>query len=483
MTLNKNEIEHVLAEIGPVLLGGWIQKIEQPTDSTVIFHVRVPGQTHRLLISCRPETARLHLTQRSLPNPPTPPAFCRFLRAHLQGARIDDIHQIPNDRIIEITCTSRHGPRTVVCELTGKHADVLVLDADRRVLHSLFNHRNRMGHPYVHPTPVRRQNEPYESQPIRFVGGENVSMSSAIDVYYSEKESTLTKEHAEQSRLHTLKQAIKKEQRRIDAWQEDLTRAARYRDYARYGELIKANLGAITKGIDRVTVTDYFDEHLQEITIPLDPVKSPHDNMVEYFKKHRKYLAAERELIPRIEQAMRQVAQYQDELRAIAAGAWTPPSSSDSRAVSRMHAHQAALPMSGTKRSGPFRRFLSFDGLPIFVGRNARENDELTFGVAQSDDLWFHARGVPGSHVVVRLGKGAEAPPETVRDAAALALLYSDLKKSGNGEVIYTRRKWVRKAKSLAPGSVLVSRERSLFVRLDQKRLDRLKTQSFAEER
>lgn len=483
MTLNKTEIESVLAEIAPAIRDGWIQKIEQPTDSMVIFHVRVPGQTHRLLISCRPETTRLHLTQRSFSNPPTPLPFCRFLRAHVQGARINDIRQIPNDRIIEMTCTSRHGVRTVVCELTGKHADVLVLDADRRVLHGLFNYRNLVGHPYIHPAPVRRQNGPYESQPIRFIGEENVSISSAIDAYYSEKESALTREHAKEARLRTLKQAVKKEQRRIDAWREDLARAARYRDYARYGELIKANLGTITKGVDAVTVTDYFDEHLQEITIPLDPVKSPHDNMVEYFKKHRKYLAAERELNPRIEQAMRKVAQYQDELRAIAAGAWIPPSSSDSRAVSGVHTHHAALPTYGTKRNGPFRRFLSFDGLPIFVGRNARENDELTFGVARSDDLWFHARGVPGSHVVVRLGKGAEAPPETVHDAAVLALLYSDLKKSGHGEVIYTKRKWVKKAKSLAPGSVIVSQERSLFVRLDQKRLDRLKTRSFAEER
>jgi predicted ribosome quality control (RQC) complex YloA/Tae2 family protein len=212
-------------------------------------------------------------------------------------------------------------------------------------------------------------------------------------------------------------------------------------------------------------------------------MKSPQDNMAEYFKKHRKYLAAERELNPRIEQAMRKVAQYQDELRAIEAGTWTPPSTPTPRAVSTGQAHHLLSPRSGAKSSGPFRRFLSFDGLPIFVGRNARENDELTFGVARSEDLWLHARGVPGSHVVVRLEKGADPPAETVRDAATLALLYSDLKKSGKGEVIYTRRKWVKKAKGLAPGAVIVSQERSLSVRLDQKRLERLKTRSPAEER
>jgi predicted ribosome quality control (RQC) complex YloA/Tae2 family protein len=121
---------------------------------------------------------------------------------------------------------------------------------------------------------------------------------------------------------------------------------------------------------------------------------------------------------------------------------------------------------------------MSVDGLPMFVGRNARENEELTFRLAKSDDLWLHARGAPGSHVVVRLAKGADPPPETLRDAATLALFYSDLKKSGKGEVIYTRRKWVKAAKKQAPGAVLVTHEQSIHVHLDRKRLDSLKARS-----
>lgn len=125
---------------------------------------------------------------------------------------------------------------------------------------------------------------------------------------------------------------------------------------------------------------------------------------------------------------------------------------------------------------GPFRRFVSSDGHLILVGRNARENDDLTFGLAKSEDLWLHARGTPGSHVVVRLDKGTDPPPETIRDAATLALLYSDLKKSGKGDVIYTRRKWVKKAKGQAPGAVTVTQEKSLYVTLDKPRLDALKS-------
>ena len=83
---------------------------------------------------------------------------------------------------------------------------------------------------------------------------------------------------------------------------------------------------------------------------------------------------------------------------------------------------------------------------------------------------------MPGSHVIVRLDKGTEPPPETIRDAATLALLYSDLKKSGKGDVIYTRRKWVKKAKGQAAGAVTVTQEKSIYVTLDRPRLDALKS-------
>jgi predicted ribosome quality control (RQC) complex YloA/Tae2 family protein len=266
----------------------------------------------------------------------------------------------------------------------------------------------------------------------------------------------------------------------IEAWRYDLSKASAYLDYARYGELIKANLSAIMKGTDHIELTDYFDDRLPTITIPLDPMKSAQSNMDDYFRKHRKYLAAEHELKPRIEQAGHRIERLRQEITHMEQGTWTPPAMPSSPANTptldraTTNKHQST----GDQRRGPFRRFTSTDGLPIFVGRNARENDELTFGLAKSDDLWLHARGMPGSHVVVRLGKGTDPPPETLRDAAMLALLYSDLKKSGKGEVIYTRRKWVKKAKGQAPGAVVVTQEKSLHVSLEKNRLEALKSRA-----
>ena len=242
--------------------------------------------------------------------------------------------------------------------------------------------------------------------------------------------------------------------------------------------MLKANLGSIKKGQERVTVTDYFDPAQPELVIPLDASRTPQGNMDDYFKKHRKYLAAQQEIAPRIEQIERELTGLRTELAAIQQDTWTPPAPpfvTSRTDRSRSRPQPSALSPQHSKRSGPFRRFESADGLPIYVGRNAKENEELSLKFAHSEDLWLHAHGVPGSHVVVRLEKGMAVPPETLRDAATLALLYSDLKKSGKGEVIYTKGKHVKKAKGRPPGTVTVTQEKAVHVSLDRARLDRLK--------
>ncbi|HXX75449.1 MAG TPA: NFACT family protein [Nitrospiraceae bacterium] len=479
MALSAREITAVLEEVAPVLTGGWIQKIHQPAALTIVLEIRTPGLTHRLLISCFPETARLHLITASRQNPVSPPPFCQFLRAHLQGAHIDAITQIQDDRIVRIDLTTKAGTRALVAELTGKTANLFVLDGDERLVRELKGSRDRQGQPYKPPALAPHSRRiPSSISVAHSVSDARFPLSAAIEATYQDRDAAASLDEARAAKLGTLKKSIKKLQRRIDAWHDDLTKAAKYRTYGRYGELLKANLNLIKRGQREVTVVDYFEDSLPSLTIPLDPTKTPQGNMDDYFRKHRKYLASERELHPRIEAGRAELAAMHRELDTIKLGTWRPPAIlSAGRSKGRGPADNRTKPGLQTRR-GPFRRFTSADGLPIFVGRNARENDDLTFRFASSDDLWLHARGVPGSHVVVRLAKGQDIPQETLRDAATLALLYSDFKKSGKGDVIYTRRKWVRKAKGHSAGAVTVTHDQSLVVTLDRVRLERLKTDS-----
>jgi predicted ribosome quality control (RQC) complex YloA/Tae2 family protein len=479
MALSVAELTAVVGEIVPALHGGWIQKVFQPTPRAITLEIRAPGRTLSLLLSADPETARVHLLERRYPNPAAPPPFCQFLRAHIQGAHIDGLEQVRNDRIVRLLMTAREGPCSLVAELTGRRADLLLLDAQDKILITLESGRDRAGQPY-HP-PATRPRTGNEQERIPIDTDHPFPVSFALEHRYQDREEELARERQKQARLAAVRKGIKRVRRRIDALQADLDKATRYRDYARYGELLKANLGRMAKGLEQVTVVDYFDPAMPELTIPLNPSKNPQGNMDDYFKKHRKYLAAEQEIKPRIEETERELAQLRAEQSAIQRGEWTPPTPrpvSVREGRSRSVTPHPSLSTQHAKRSGPFRRFTSTDGLPIYVGKNARENEELTFKFAHSDDLWLHAHGMPGSHVVVRLDKGTDPPPETIRDAATLALLYSDLKKSGKGEVIYTRRKWVRKAKGQPPGTVTVTQEKAIFIQLDRTRLDRLKESS-----
>jgi hypothetical protein len=120
------------------------------------------------------------------------------------------------------------------------------------------------------------------------------------------------------------------------------------------------------------------------------------------------------------------------------------------------------------------RRFTALGGLEIRVGKGARENDRLTLSGARGHDLWLHARGTPGAHVLLRLSKGQAPPTEALLDAAHLAAHYSSARGEGKVEVTYTEARNVRKAKGAPAGQVTVASERTMLLRVEPARLVRL---------
>jgi predicted ribosome quality control (RQC) complex YloA/Tae2 family protein len=126
------------------------------------------------------------------------------------------------------------------------------------------------------------------------------------------------------------------------------------------------------------------------------------------------------------------------------------------------------------ERRVPYRRFLSADGRPLLVGRGARDNDTLTLHHARPHDLWLHARGVPGAHVIVPLARGEICPDARLLDAATLAAHFSEARGEGVVDVQHAARRHVRKPRGSAPGAVLVDRERVVVLRLETERLARL---------
>jgi predicted ribosome quality control (RQC) complex YloA/Tae2 family protein len=122
----------------------------------------------------------------------------------------------------------------------------------------------------------------------------------------------------------------------------------------------------------------------------------------------------------------------------------------------------------------PYLEYLAWRGQRVLVGRGATDNDRLTTKVARPQDLWLHARGVPGAHVVVPLEKDAVCPSELLVDAATLAAYHSDARDEDTVEVHYTPRRYVRKPRKSAPGQVALDREKVLTLRVEKARLERL---------
>jgi predicted ribosome quality control (RQC) complex YloA/Tae2 family protein len=216
-----------------------------------------------------------------------------------------------------------------------------------------------------------------------------------------------------------------------------------------------AHLHEVPKGASSVTLPDDFADGAP-LEIALDPSLSARDNAARFYKEHKRMSRA----LAGIE---RRIADAEAKLDKLARGDFVP-SPRASKAAGKKHRDE---------RPPPFREFRSSTGAAILVGRGADRNDELTFKVAKGNDLWLHARDVPGAHVVVPLS-GRPVDEATLLDAATLAAHHSNSRGEAQVDIVYVLRKFVRKPPKSAPGSVTHSAGKTIRVRLEPKRLERL---------
>jgi len=237
------------------------------------------------------------------------------------------------------------------------------------------------------------------------------------------------------------------------------------RDYYKLcGELLTSNIYAIKKGADEFTTVNFFDENLSEITISLDKLKTPNENAQAYFKKYNKQKRA-------FEALQTQIAQNDAELDYFDSILTSLQSSSDENDINdvRDELTEQGFLKKRTKRKGeqvkksaPLR-FVSSDGFEIFVGKNNKQNDELTFRFAMPDDIWLHTKNIPGSHVILRCG-GKKPTDLAITEAAEVAAFYSKAKNGTNVPVDYAERKNVKKPNGAKPGFVIYETNKTAVV-------------------
>jgi predicted ribosome quality control (RQC) complex YloA/Tae2 family protein len=321
------------------------------------------------------------------------------------------------------------------------------------------------------PTVVLVDGEPeaYAPYPIKHLGEPKPmpTISRAIEAYFYRVASAHAVDGADPyaAAKRPVREAISSARTRLERRRASLVRslneAAKVDRWRQWGEWILAYAHTIARG-DKELVADTGTGEV--LHIPLDPGLSPADNAQAYFDRYRRAQRAARRTPQRLEEldlALQDLDQLETDLELVA----NRPEINQIRRIlieeGYLRSGKARSPR--TDRKAPLS-LVAHDGSTILVGRNSRQNDQVTFRQAKAEDWWFHARGVPGAHVIVR-SQGQPLSPETVRQAAGVAAYFSRLRDEPDVPVDYTQRRHVRRIPGAAPGLVTYSQEQTIRVR------------------
>ncbi len=470
MSLTAREIALVVAELRP-LAGGFVQRLHLPEPRTLVLELRQPGASHLLLICAEPGRTRLHEATTRPSSPESPLAFQGLLRAELIGCALESIEAIPGERAVVLGFRGKERRARLVAELTGRHGNLFLVGKDGRIRGSAVpnlseKRDNRPGQPYSPLIP--RVSVPRDDQQSRFAGSAELSLSRAIELAYTDREQKEIAAERRRVLLQRHRARRSKLARTVEKVKADVARASAAEDHRRRGELLKANFRSLRRGLTQIRLVDYRETGPEGIEVELDPTLTPAENMEKEFRQYRRLLSGQARAAARLAQLEAELAQLDAEAARI-----------ESRSDEELAAMPGApSPQPGMRRrnagpSLPYREHLSGSGQRIRVGRGAKENDALTFRHSKGNDVWLHARGVAGAHVVVPLGRDEALKDETLRDAALLAAHASEAKARDAVDVAWTRVKYVHKVKG-TPGAVTYSQDKTVLARPDPERLARL---------
>jgi predicted ribosome quality control (RQC) complex YloA/Tae2 family protein len=479
VSLGAREIADVVAELAP-LAGARVAEVRVHAERalTLELHGRDGGAI--LLLSAEADVTRVHAARARPPQPDEPLAFQGLLRRELAGARVARIAALPGDRVVAVELERPQGPVSLVAELTGRHGNLFLVGADGTVRASAarsLSTRRRLapGAPYEAPAPrPAGAGEP----PARFapVPGADFPLSAAIEAHYAGVEEARRLAEARRRLREPVRAGLARAGRALGKLAEEAARVPAAEGDRRAADLLKANLRAVPRGAREVTLTEWTAEGPREVTVALDPALAPRANMERYYRRYRRIAESAARVEARAAEVRARDAALRDLLAAVDAAplAGLPRLEKEARRLGAGPRLAAAPRRKRDAPLPPYRAFRSLARVALLVGRGAEENDRLRTRHARGNDLWLHARGLPGAHVVVRLGKAAGPDQETLLDAAHLAAHFSDARGEPQVDVAYTRVKHVHRAKGAGPGAVTYSQEKVLLLRIEPGRIERL---------
>ena len=327
------------------------------------------------------------------------------------------------------------------------------------------------------PNIVYRDGEPVEFGVFAYqqFGGEYrfrtfESVSMMLECYYSSREEVTRIRQKSADLRRVLQTCLERDRKKYQLQEKQLKDTEKKDKYRIYGELLNVYGYNVPEGAKVLRAENYYTN--EEIDIPLDPTLSAAENSKKYFERYNKLKRTEEALTVQAAETARQI----EHLESIAASLTIARDEADLSQIKeemtqsgyiKRHtgSDKAKKNAKAQPKSKPFH-YISADGYDMYVGRNNFQNDELTFRFADGDDWWFHAKKMPGSHVIVK-GKDGEMPDRVFEEAGRLAAYYSSGRDNPKVEIDYIQRKHIKKPPASNPGFVIYHTNYSLVASPD----------------
>ncbi|MCY7134118.1 Rqc2 family fibronectin-binding protein FbpA [Streptococcus gordonii] len=543
-------LHHMTEELRHELLGGRIQKINQPFEQELVLQIRSNRQSHKLLLSAHSVFGRVQLTDTTFENPAVPNTFIMVMRKYLQGAVIEAIQQVENDRILEISVSNKNEigdsvAVTLVIEIMGKHSNIILLDkasgkiieAIKHVGFSQNSYRTILpGSTYVAPPQTGSLNpftvgdeklfeilqteeiEPKRLQQIfQGLGRDTATelsgclttdrlktfraffasptqpslteksfsallfsdsktqmstLSELLDTFYKDKAERDRVNQQASELIRRVENELEKNRKKLGKQEEELLATENAEEFRQKGELLTTFLHQVPNDQNQVELDNYYTG--EKILITLDKALTPNQNAQRYFKRYQKLKEAVKHLTSLIEETRTTILYLESVETALAQASLTEIAEIREELIQTGFIRRRQREKIH-KRQKP-EKYLATDGQTIIlVGRNNLQNDELTFKMAKKDELWFHAKDIPGSHVVIT---GNLQPSDEVKtDAAELAAYFSKARLSNLVQVDMIEIKKLNKPTGGKPGFVTYTGQKTLRVTPDAEKIKSMKIQ------
>ncbi|WP_075882518.1 NFACT RNA binding domain-containing protein [Candidatus Protochlamydia sp. W-9] len=370
---------------------------------------------------------------------------------YLSEAILVEIEQLNQDRILKFDFRKNQSQFSLICEFFTKHPNYYLLDEQGKILYSLY------------PVPKNFYQLPFLS-PLQVQPSVVLKDSKQLEEIYKRAEQEWFFQREKLALEKVLRKGIKKLQKK----RENLLKAERecldWETIQHEGELLKSFFSQLKKGMSQLTLWDWLKN--QEVCLKLDPELLPSEQLKYRFKKAKKLRISLPHLEKQLLYANQDLLTQVDQLNRLQKTTRIEELSSfkSKKLILRKAAEQLQ------KKQLPYREFLSSTNTPIWVGKNDKGNDRMTFALAKGSDWWLHTQDVPGSHIVIRTKKDQDPDEETLADAMQLALYNSKAKVRQEAEICMTQRKFLSRMGKNQLGKVQISKHRSVWIRFDLER-------------